>query len=131
MMSEPSLAWSQKLAVQHCTLEVHILFTKTTKFTPVFRWLLVIKQVIGLVRVWINRFQPAWEVREFLLPPSCLAHLFWGSLLVSLLVITPARSSGTLFYVCPLHVWWISTRGPILLSLSGTDPPNGDCIGAN
>ena len=40
-MSGPYLARSQKLAVQHFTLEVNNLFTKATIFIPVFRLLLV------------------------------------------------------------------------------------------
>ena len=41
MMTGPSLAWIQKFAVQHFTLEVENLLTKATIFTPVFRLLLV------------------------------------------------------------------------------------------
>ena len=41
MMTGPLLTWIQKLIVQHFTLEVKILFTKVTTFTPVFRLLLV------------------------------------------------------------------------------------------
>ena len=36
MISGLLLAWIQKLAVQHFTPEAYNLFTKTTKFTPVF-----------------------------------------------------------------------------------------------
>ena len=42
-MSGPSLARSHKLSVQHYTLEVYNLFNKATKFTPAFRWLLVME----------------------------------------------------------------------------------------
>ena len=45
-MSGPSHARSQKLAVQHYTLEVYNLFTKARTFTPVFRLLLVMMQLI-------------------------------------------------------------------------------------
>ena len=39
-MTGSLLAWIQKLAVQHFTLEVKDLFTKATTFTPVFLLLL-------------------------------------------------------------------------------------------
>ena len=41
IMDGPLLAWIQKLAVQHFTLQVCNLFTKATVFTPIFRLLLV------------------------------------------------------------------------------------------
>ena len=43
MMIGPLLAWIQKLAVEHFTLETYNLFTKSTIFTPVFRLLLVME----------------------------------------------------------------------------------------
>ena len=46
MMTGPLLAWIQKLAVQHFTLEVQNVFTKATTFTPIFRLLLVMQQYI-------------------------------------------------------------------------------------
>ena len=42
MMTGPLVAWVQKLAVQHFTLEVENLFTKATTFTPVFFSLLLV-----------------------------------------------------------------------------------------
>ena len=39
MMTGPLLAWTQKLVVQHFTLEALNLFTKAKTFTPVFRLL--------------------------------------------------------------------------------------------
>ena len=48
MKSGPLLARSQKMAVQHFTLEVECLFTKATTFTPVFRLLLVMFKIYSL-----------------------------------------------------------------------------------
>ena len=50
-MTGTLLAWTQKLALEHFTLEILNLFTKVTTFTPVFRWLLV---MIGL---WVGLIQ--------------------------------------------------------------------------
>ena len=41
MVTGPLLAWMQKLAVQHFTLEVENLFTQATTFTHLFQLLLV------------------------------------------------------------------------------------------
>ena len=60
MMSGPYLARSQKLAVQHFTLEVNNLFTKATIFIPVFRLLLV---MLTLCTVHIQRVDPRVNVR--------------------------------------------------------------------
>ena len=46
MMTGHLLAWVQKLAVQHFTLEVKNLLTKAATFTPVFRLLLM--ALVGL-----------------------------------------------------------------------------------
>ena len=47
VMTEPLLAWIQKLAVQNFTLEFYNLFTKAMTFTPVFRLLLVMQNFIS------------------------------------------------------------------------------------
>ena len=45
IITGPLLAWIQKLAVQHFTLQAQNIFTKATTFTPVFRLLLLMIRV--------------------------------------------------------------------------------------